>query len=168
MNYENQITLPKERIAVLIGKSGETKKQIENETGTNLTIDSKTGTVTITRTEETDSLLGIKALDIVKAVACGFAPEKAFKLLGHNTYIDFVDLEDTKDLHRVKSRVIGTDGKARKYIEQTTKTKVSIGEKTIGILGDPEGIAIAKEAILKLVEGSPHSNVFRYLEKNKR
>ncbi len=171
MEYENEITLPKHRIAVLIGHKGETKQRIENETGVKIKVNSRTGTAVITRTDKTDPLLGIKAIDIIRAIACGFSPEKAFKLLSPNRYLEVVDLEEhssTRDLHRIKSRIIGTDGKVRKGIENSTGTCISVSEKTVGIIGDAEGVRTAKEAVLKLVEGASHSSVFRFLEKHKR
>ncbi len=169
MDYENEVILPKDRIGVLIGKEGEVKKRIEEETGTKIIVDAKKGVARVIRTDETDPFLGIKAIEIVRAIALGFPPEKAFKLLSPSMYLEVVDLEEiSSDLRRVKSRVIGTQGKARKTIERHTRTDVVIQDKYVGILGDIEGVRIAKEAVLRLAEGSPHSAVYRFLERNKR
>ena len=45
--YKYDIKIPKERVAVLIGKKGETKRLIENETATKIEVDSQEGDVTI-------------------------------------------------------------------------------------------------------------------------
>ena len=169
MDYENEIVLPPDRIAVLIGKEGEVKKRIEQETGARVIVDSRKGVARVVRGEETDPLLGVKAIEIVKAIAIGFPPEKAFKLLSPSMYLEIVDLEEvSSDLRRVKSQVIGTQGKARKAIERHTRTDVVVHDKYVGILGDIEGVRIAKEAVLRLAEGSPHSAVYRFLERHKR
>ena len=47
MEYNYELKMPKERIAVLIGKAGETKKSIENATKTKINVDSVEGEVTI-------------------------------------------------------------------------------------------------------------------------
>lgn len=79
---EEYVKIPKDRIAVLIGKKGQTKKEIEKRTKTKITIDSETGEVWITSTKETEDPLAVwKARDIVLAIGRGFSPERAFRLL---------------------------------------------------------------------------------------
>ena len=43
--YSNEIKIPQERVAILIGKKGETKKELENITKTKMIIDSKEGDI---------------------------------------------------------------------------------------------------------------------------
>ena len=45
--FQYNIKIPKERIAVLIGKKGEVKKTLEGETGTKILVDSKEGDVIV-------------------------------------------------------------------------------------------------------------------------
>ena len=46
--------------------------------------------------------------------------------------------------------------------------KITVYGKTIGIIGKWDGMRIAKEAIQMLLSGSSHSNVYRFLEQQKR
>ncbi len=164
----DEIKVPYERIGVIIGKTGEVKKKIEKECGVKLFIDSKSGLVVVERkTDVKDPLKAIKALDIVKAMARGFSPQKAFKLLLPNYYLEIIDLTEyvsDKSLTRVRSRIIGRKGKAKRFIEAKTNTLISIYGKTVAIIGDAESIELAKEAILKLIKGAKHVTVYRFLQ----
>jgi ribosomal RNA assembly protein len=165
--------VPQDRIAALIGKRGETRRKIERETGVKVEIDSETGEVSVIRFPDKDAVLGLKAVDIIKAIARGFTPQKAFKLLSDNIYLEIIDLSEAvgdspRTMKRVRSRIIGTDGKARKYISRLASVDIVVYGKTVGILGDADGINLAKDAILKIVEGLPHSAVFRSLESRSR
>lgn len=164
------LKIPKDRVAVVIGKKGEIRKKIEKLTGTKIEIDSE-GEVIVTRPlDAEDPLKAIKALDIVKAIARGINPEKAFNLLKPDIYLEIIDLTELvsdKSLIRVRSRIIGSEGKSRKYIARLTKTEIVIYGKTVSIIGELPNIETAKKSIIKIIEGAPHSAVFKYLEINK-
>lgn len=72
--------MPKERIGVAIGPNGEVKRFIERRTGTKITFDSETGEVQIEPSGE-DPLGVLKAREVIQAIARGFSPERAFRLL---------------------------------------------------------------------------------------
>ena len=88
------IKIPRERIGVLIGHEGETKKTLEERSKVHLTIDSKLGEVQIDDTESTDPLMGLKTENIVQAIGRGFSPEHALKLLDDDAYFLMFDLRD--------------------------------------------------------------------------
>jgi len=69
---------------------------------------------------------------------------------------------------RLKGRIIGKDGKSRKIIESLTETYICVFGKTIGIIGEGEAASIARRAIESLLAGSPHSSVYKWLEKRNR
>lgn len=163
--------IPKDRIGALIGKGGETRTLIERKAKVKLEVDSNTGDVTISERPNSDPLQVWIARDVVSAIGHGFSPEKAFLLFDDDYYLDVIDLEagernSENDLIRIKSRIIGTEGKTREYIEQTTKAYVSISGKTISLIGKQDGIAIAKEAIELLVKGKPHLEVYKFLDRS--
>ncbi len=165
--------VPLDRIGVLIGEKGKTKEEIEKNTGTIITVDSENGTVIIEPASQyTNPENIIKAQEIVKAIAIGFPPEKAFRLLEEDQILVTIDLKEiygnTQHLKRVKARIIGEKGKTRKIIEETTGTYVNVGETIVGIIGDYDQANIAKEAINMLIEGKPHSVVYAYLEREAR
>jgi phosphopantetheinyl transferase len=64
--------------------------------------------------------------------------------------------------------IIGKEGKMRRFIEDTLGVNISVYGKTVAIIGDAESVAVAREAILMLVEGAQHSTVQRFLERKRR
>ena len=76
--YEYQLKIPKERIAVLIGKDGEIKNRLEESTKTRINVDSKEGEVTVSGA---DALNLLTAREMIHAIARGFNPETALLLL---------------------------------------------------------------------------------------
>lgn len=175
------MSMDKERIAVLIGKDGETKSLIEKKTGTILTINGETGQYTIQPNpafqadqveEQIDSpevRIYITA-QILKAIDAGFNPLKALKLLDHEILFEIINLEDIighseNRLKRIMGRLIGEAGKIRNSIEQFAKVNISIYKRNLAIIGDFESIKIAKKAINMLINGAPHKTVLNYLHK---
>ena len=75
------LKIPLDRVGVLIGQKGETKKFLEEKSGFKINIDSKLGEVTIDDHEAEDPLMLIKIENIIKAIGRGFSPEKANRLM---------------------------------------------------------------------------------------
>ncbi len=168
-SYTYELKIPKERVAVLIGKEGDVKKSIEEETHSEIKVDSKEGDVFVSG----EDALGLYTCrEVIKAVGRGFNPDVAKLLLRQDYVFEVVSLADfskSKDsMMRLKGRVIGKDGKARKLIEQLTESYICVYGKTIGIVGDPEAASCAKQAVESLLKGSTHANVYKWLEKKRR
>ncbi len=167
--YRYDLKIPKERVAVLIGKKGETKKLIEKETLAKLDVDSAEGDVGVSGT---DSLKLFNAREVITAIGRGFNPEIALKLMKIDYSFELINVDDIarskNDLMRLKGRVIGQEGKSRKVIEELTNCDICVYGKTIGIIGPVELAPIARRAIEMLLDGSMHAGVFKYLEKNRR
>ena len=167
--YQYEIRIPKERIAVLIGTKGKVKKQIEAATCSKLDVDSKEGDVFISGK---DSVGLVCSKDIINAIGRGFNPDVAMRLLKQDYCFESVDITDfaknANDIPRVRGRVIGTGGKSRAKIEELTDTNISVYGKTVSIIGQIDNVAIAKEAIEMLLNGSPHSKVYSKLERKKK
>lgn len=164
------LRIPKERVAVLIGKKGETKKRLEQETNTILKIDSKEGEIEVTGK---DALGLYTSREIIQAVGRGFNPDFALLLLKQDYVFEQVNIGDylkSKDasMQRLRGRVIGKEGKSRKYIEEMTECHISVYGKTIAIIGETENASIARQAIENLLKGSQHSNVYHWLEKKRK
>ncbi|EEB74335.1 KH domain-containing protein [Thermococcus sp. AM4] len=172
---EEFVRIPKERIAVLIGRKGKTKREIEERTGTKIEVDSETGEVFITSTKETKDPLAVwKARDVVLAIGRGFSPERAFRLFNEGETLEIVNLTDIvvgnekNALPRVRGRIIGRRGRTREIIEEMSGADVSVYGKTVAIIGNPIQVEVARTAIEKLAKGSPHGVVYRYLERRKK
>ena len=166
MVIESRLKIPKSRIGVVIGKNGTVKSEIESFTGVSIQINSEDGSVHILATSETtDPTSVLKARDIVQAIGKGFSAEKAFNLLDDNIFLETIELGGTKNtIKRIKSRIIGEKGKARKMIEASTEVLISIFGNQVSIIGELSEIRYAREAIMQLIHGSKHSTVYRYLE----
>jgi len=168
--YQYEIKIPKDRIAVLIGIKGKIKKEIESVTKSKIRIDSKEGDVFI---QGEDSLGLITAREIIHSVGRGFNPEIALLLLKPDYCAETINITDysrntKKDMIRLRGRVIGAAGKSRKTIEALTETNISVYGKTITVIGEIERVMLAKKAIESLLQGSPHSKVYSWLEKKGR
>jgi ribosomal RNA assembly protein len=164
-----ELKIPKERIAVLIGEKGTTKRKIQKLTNTKITVSSKEGDVLI---EGEDNYQLYLTKNIVAAIGRGFNPEIALKLLKEDYTFDIINIHEfsgksKKQEERIKSRVIGKEGKARSTLEKMTNTSISVFGKTVGVIGNLEDVYLAKKALDKLLNGSPHSNVYKFIEREK-
>ncbi len=163
--------IPKDRIAVIIGTDGSVRKRIEELTGTLLEIDSTTGAVIIKRAETSEDTIGDWiAQNIIKAIARGFNPKIAEKLVDDDYLFEIIDFErvlghNKKTIQRIKSRIIGENGKTWKTIETLSEANLSIYGNTIAIIAKYEELKIAREAINRFVGGQNHSSVYKYLQK---
>lgn len=161
------LRLPKDRVGVAIGKKGSVKREVERRTGARLVFDSEEGLVQIFPGEDPLSLL--KAREVLRAIGRGFNPEKAFTLLEEDHYLEVIELEDyggsEKAMVRLRGRVIGEEGKARRTIEELSGALVSVYGKTVALIGTPEQLRRARKAVEMLLGGAEHSTVYRFLEK---
>ncbi|HMK47549.1 MAG TPA: KH domain-containing protein [Methanocella sp.] len=169
---QEHIKVPQDRIGVIIGVEGRIKEILEKKSGASIEIDSESGTVFID-SKEGDPFKALKASEAIKAIARGFSPEKALKLLENDDLaLDMIDLSKISDapadLTRLKGRIIGKGGKTREIMESMTGAKISVYGKTISIIGDPEQIMTVRAAIDMLIEGAPHGAVYGYLERRRR
>ncbi len=167
--FSYELKIPEERVAVLIGTKGETKKQIEEQAGCELDI-SKEGDVTILGD---DGLKLFTAREIVKAIGRGFNPDIALLLTKPDYTLEFIELKDIagkskNTMLRLKGRIIGKGGKSREEIERLTNTYISVYGKTVGIIGEVAWTALARQALGMLLDGSMHRTVYRFLEKKKK
>ena len=168
--------VPKDRIAVLIGAKGTTVKSIREACGCqDLFINSETGDVEVTwgKPGSYDPVKAMKLPDVVKAIGRGMAPKAAIRLFDDQHFFEMVDLRDfvgkrSNQQRRVRSRIIGSQGKVRKLIENLTDTEITIYKSTVVIIGEQEGLFAARQAIEMLAGGSEHGSVLGYLEKDRR
>lgn len=170
VEYSYELKVPKNRVAVIIGKTGSIKKEIEEATKTKLDIDSKEGDVFVSG----EDALGLyTAREIIKAIGRGFNPDVAKLLLKSDYIFEVIDVSEyvgksREAMVRLKGRVIGKGGKSRRLIEELTGCSISVFGKTIGIIGLPESTANARQAVEALLRGSRHANVYKWLEKRRR
>ncbi len=167
------IRIPTERIAVLIGKNGITKAQIEKACSVNLDIDSQSGETLISANGDVDKIQPFKAVEIVSAIGRGFSPENAMTLLKGENTLHVIDLREfagksPSQVERIKGRIIGEGGKARKNMENLSGTNISVYGRTVSIIGDVTKLKLAVDAISSLSSGSMHGSVYSKLESARR
>ncbi|OYT32072.1 MAG: RNA-processing protein [Thermoprotei archaeon] len=167
------LSVNKEKIGLIVGEKGKTKKKIEELLKVKININSKTGEIVI-KSSSSDTTLNelLKARDIIRAISLGFPLDIALNLLHDEYFLDVIDLKEhaksRNALSRIKGRIIGERGKAKKMLEEITGTYISIGLHTVAIIGGFEEVRLAREAILMLIEGRQHTTVYRFLQSEKR
>lgn len=162
------VKIPKDRVGVLIGREGRTKAMLEKRCKVKLHVN-EGGGVSIVSPEE-DGLAEWKAKDVVKAVGRGFNPKLAATLLKDDYVLWIVNLYDVlgrkdSDLRRIKARLIGESGKARRTVETLTDTRMSVYGRTVALIGREEDVELARKGIQMVIDGARHASVYNFLEK---
>jgi ribosomal RNA assembly protein len=163
------IRIPMQRIGVLVGHNGEIRKKIEEISKISFEINSAQGEIIINDQELSDPLEIFKIENVIRAIGRGFSPEKAFALFNENMDLFIFDIHDyvgkrPSHVKRLKSRIIGRNGKTKQVIENLTDTYISIYGHTISVIGSIIEIDVAKKAVDKLLTGSKHATVYRFVE----
>lgn len=119
-----------------------------------------------------DPLMVLRLEEVIKAFGRGFEMEDAMNLLAENCYLETVNIKDFSGnsesrLIALRGRVIGKEGRTKKIIEKDTRTKIAIYGKMISIIGRWDNVMLARQAIEKILRGSKHSTVYRFLEEKK-
>ena len=73
-----------------------------------------------------------------------------------------------KSISRIKARIIGRNGKIKNYLEKALNIYISIYGRTVSIIGEPETVQIGREAIEKLIKGTMHSTMIKFIEKQQQ
>jgi ribosomal RNA assembly protein len=163
--------IPQERLGVLIGPEGSTKRRLEELTGTHLQVDSESGEVVVDESGASDPVMALKAQEIVQAIGRGFSEDRAFRLLDDEFFLEVLDIKDfarsKARLEQIRARLIGTRGKTRRIIEELTSVDMSVLGHTVSLLGPTFELSVAREAVVMLLRGSEHATVYRFLERKR-
>jgi ribosomal RNA assembly protein len=138
-------------------------------------INSETGDVDVRWGEPGtyDPVRALKLPEVIKAIGRGMAPSKAIKLLEDDWFFRLVDLKEfvgkrSNQQRRVRARIIGSQGKIRKLIENLTGSEITIYGSTVVVVGEEDGLESAVDAIERLASGSEHGPVIKGLEKSRK
>ena len=158
------IKIPQEKKEIL-KKDKKIKENIEKFTETKIEVNDD---VSI----DGESFNVFQAKNVLKAFGRGFDVNDCLYLLEDEYGLEIIDLSEfTKSKERMttlKGRIIGTGGKTRKYIEKCIDVKTCVFGKTVSIIGKWDKINIAKEAIMKIIQGCTHKTLYRWLEKHSK
>lgn len=169
MIFEKLVRIPNDRIAVLIGKSGSVKSQIEKLCHVMLEVDGQTGEILVSSTEDAETTNPFKAVEIVMAIGRGFSPEVAMTLLKGQNTLHIIDLKEfagksKSSIERIKGRLIGEGGRARQNMENLSGTRISVYGKTVSVIGSVDRLRLAVDAVSSISRGSMHGAVYGRLE----
>jgi ribosomal RNA assembly protein len=120
-------------------------------------------------TLEGDTYGEYNARNVIVAYGRGFSMKTAMKLLADDCFFSQINLKDSfskKDrIRMVKARLIGTEGKTKKYISEISGADISIYGSSIGLIGTEEGIKLATVAIDLILEGGTHKKAYMAMER---
>jgi len=115
-----------------------------------------------------------RAVEVITAIGRGFSPERAYRLLdSEEVMFQQMDLHDyagrsPNALERIKGRIIGEGGKARRMIEELSGASVSVYGHMVGFIGEYKEVKLATDAIVMLAKGSMHKGVYNMLQDARR
>jgi len=107
---------------------------------------------------------------ILDALEFGFPFSTAMQIKKDDCEFEIINIKDhttKKNLSRIRARIIGTKGKTLKTLCDLTNCYFELKDNQIGIIGFPEEIKNAQEAIISIIRGSKQGNVYAYLKKHK-
>lgn len=169
MEQKTFIRIPEDRVGVLIGNNGKTRRRIESTFGVKITVESDSGGVDIKVNEDQpDVSVMFTVRNIAQAIGRGFSPRKAMTLQDEENDILVIELEEyvgkSKNAqNRVRGRIIGKEGKSRELLEELTECLVSVYGGTVALIGPYEMLPVAKEAVEMLLNGRYHKTVWNHL-----
>jgi len=108
------------------------------------------------------------ALKVIQALEFGFPFSAAILIKDEDFMFEILNIKNyttRKDLERVRARIIGKQGKTLKTLSNLTRCYFELKDNEVGIIGDPEFIKNGEEAIILIIKGSKHANVYSHLEK---
>ena len=170
MSYSRGIRIPAGRIGALIGRGGRTKKAIEEACGVSVSVDSHSGEVTV-ESSAGDVLTAqpFKAAEIVTAIGRGFSESNAMLLTDDRFRLHILDLREFagksgSSLERIRGRIIGENGRARRNIEQLSRSRISVYGKTVSIIGEEDRLRAVVSAVNSILIGGMHATAYGRLE----
>lgn len=105
---------------------------------------------------------------VIGALEFGFPFSVALLIEEQDFMFEAFNIKDytrRKDLEKVRARIIGKKGKTLRTLQELTKCHFEIKGNQVGIVGEPEYMRIATEAMISLIRGAKHANVYSFLEK---
>ena len=169
MSYSRSIRIPADRIGALIGRAGRTKKAIEKACVVCITVDSHSGEVTV-ESSNSDILTAqpFKAVEMVTAIGRGFSEKNALLLVDDAFRLHILDLREfaksEASLERIRGRIIGENGRARRNIEQLSHSRISVYGKTVSIISEEHRLRAVISAVNSILDGGMHAAAYGRLE----
>jgi len=106
---------------------------------------------------------------VIEAIDLGFSLSTALLIKEEDFTFEVINIKDhtnRKDLERIRARLIGTQGKTLKTLHDLTNCNFELKDNQIGIIGNPEDIENAQNAVIAIIKGAKQSNIYSFLEKH--
>lgn len=106
---------------------------------------------------------------VIEALEFGFPFSVALLIKEEDFMFEALNIKDytrRKDLATVRARIIGREGGALRTLLELTKCHFEIKDNQVGIIGEPEYMRNAQEAMISIIRGAKHANVYSFLEKH--
>ena len=104
---------------------------------------------------------------VLEAINFGFPYSDALLIKDEEAMLEIINIKNhtrRDDLKSVRARIIGTQGKTLRTLCKLTNCCFEIKDNEVGIIGSPEHIKNAQEAVTSIIRGSKQSNVYKFLE----
>ena len=112
------------------------------------------------------------AREVIQAYGRGFGMRIAELLLKDGYYFSSISMRDiTGNKNRIrnmKSRLIGSKGKAKRYMESVSGAVIAVYGDTVSFIGSSEAIEEAEAAALTIMKGSSHRLAYTKMEASHR
>jgi RNA-binding protein PNO1 len=165
-----RVAVPPNRMTPLKGSWMQLIQPLVEHMKLQVRMNTKRRAVEIRNSEKTEDIGHLqKAADYVKAYMLGFDVNDAIALLRlDDLFIESFEVKDVKRLQgdhlgRCIGRIAGKDGKTKYAIENATRTRISLCDDKIHILGSFANIRLARDSICSLILGSAPGKVYTKL-----
>lgn len=138
------------------------KRRLEQKLKIKITIENNSIIINGEPLQEYDAEL------VLEAINSGFSIETSLETLKENTAFERINIKDytsRKDISVIRGRIIGTNGRTKKTLEQLTGCKIKINDNVISIIGNAEEVKNIITAIIKIIKGSKQSKTYKFLER---
>ncbi len=156
----DQLYIPHERIKALV-KSRDLQKI---ERASSCSIKPEDGRVTI----DGDPYEQLLLKNVLAAYGNGFDADSALLLMNDDYYMSVIDMslyaKNRSRTQQLKARIIGENGKTKRYVETVSSAKISVYGEHICVIGESEAIDEAEAAIYSLLKGEKHKTAYSKME----
>lgn len=145
-----------------LGELKRTKDELEKRLKVSISIQGKRVTINGGAFEE------FEALTILEAMNFGFSAKIALMLKDEDIIFRKLPIKNftrRKDLETVKARVIGTQGRTKRTIENLADCQVIVKGNEVGLICPAEEIDYVLTGMTNLIRGSKQANIYKFLER---
>jgi KH domain-containing protein len=107
---------------------------------------------------------------VIEAIDMGFPLEVALSIKEEGNSFEKINVKDyakRRDFRSVRARIIGKGGKTLRVLSELTGCHFEIRGNDVGIVGEPERMKNAQDALISIIKGTRQANVYSFLEKRR-